>query len=165
MRAAARGGLPEERAAARAVHCSCAAAAAPAPHLTPLRNPLAQPPLGSYIEMTNIHPGAVEEMYKIASINLSPGTVGQVRVDGCDGGGGHCRAPYCGSDASGALWRQSTPALRRAHPQVATPNPAFHAALYSQPHAPPHTPTRPPGSHELHEPPQPRPSASPAHYP
>ncbi|GBF95821.1 alanine aminotransferase [Raphidocelis subcapitata] len=35
---------------------------------------------GGYIEMTNIHPGAVEEMYKIASINLSPGTVGQVAM-------------------------------------------------------------------------------------
>jgi hypothetical protein len=30
--------------------------------------------------MTNIHPGTVDEMYKIASINLSPGTVGQVRA-------------------------------------------------------------------------------------
>jgi len=35
---------------------------------------------GGYIEMTNIHPGAVEEMYKIASINLSPNTVGQVAL-------------------------------------------------------------------------------------
>ena len=30
--------------------------------------------------MTNIHPGTIEEMYKIASINLSPGTVGQVAM-------------------------------------------------------------------------------------
>jgi len=35
---------------------------------------------GGYIEMTNIHPGTVEEMYKIASINLSPNTVGQVAM-------------------------------------------------------------------------------------
>lgn len=30
--------------------------------------------------MVNIHPGTIEEMYKIASINLSPGTVGQVAM-------------------------------------------------------------------------------------
>lgn len=35
---------------------------------------------GGYVEMTNIHPGAVEEMYKIASINLSPNTVGQMAM-------------------------------------------------------------------------------------
>jgi glutamate--glyoxylate aminotransferase len=30
------------------------------------------------MEMTNIHPGAVDEIYKCASINLSPNTMGQV---------------------------------------------------------------------------------------
>lgn len=37
---------------------------------------------GGYVEMTNIHPGAVDQMYKCASINLSPNTMGQVRGDG-----------------------------------------------------------------------------------
>jgi hypothetical protein len=30
------------------------------------------------MEMTNIHKGAIEEIYKCASINLSPNTMGQV---------------------------------------------------------------------------------------
>lgn len=30
------------------------------------------------MELLNIHPGTIEEMYKIASINLSPNTMGQV---------------------------------------------------------------------------------------
>ncbi len=34
---------------------------------------------GGYVEMTNIHPGTVEEVYKCASINLCPNTMGQVR--------------------------------------------------------------------------------------
>lgn len=33
---------------------------------------------GGYMELLNIHPGTIEEMYKIASINLSPNTMGQV---------------------------------------------------------------------------------------
>jgi aspartate/methionine/tyrosine aminotransferase len=35
---------------------------------------------GGYVELANIHPGAVEEMYKIASINLSPNTIGQIAM-------------------------------------------------------------------------------------
>eukprot|EP00798_Chlamydomonas_sp_ICE-L_P015020 gene15020-21092_t len=35
---------------------------------------------GGYVEMTNIHPGAVEEVYKCASINLSPNTIGQISM-------------------------------------------------------------------------------------
>jgi glutamate--glyoxylate aminotransferase len=35
---------------------------------------------GGYVEFTNIHPGAVEEMYKVCSINLSPNTVGQIAM-------------------------------------------------------------------------------------
>ena len=35
---------------------------------------------GGYVEMTNIHPGTIEEVYKCASINLSPNTVGQVAL-------------------------------------------------------------------------------------
>ena len=37
---------------------------------------------GGYLETTNIHPGAIEEIYKIASINLSPNIMGQVRLEG-----------------------------------------------------------------------------------
>ena len=33
---------------------------------------------GGCVEMTNIHKGAIEEIYKCASINLSPNTMGQV---------------------------------------------------------------------------------------
>jgi glutamate--glyoxylate aminotransferase len=35
---------------------------------------------GGYVELTNIHPGAVEEMYKYCSINLSPNTTGQIAM-------------------------------------------------------------------------------------
>eukprot|EP00983_Pelagomonas_calceolata_P096732 1158164-Pelagomonas_calceolata.AAC.5 len=35
---------------------------------------------GGYVEMTNIHPGTIEEVYKCASINLCPNTMGQVRA-------------------------------------------------------------------------------------
>lgn len=35
---------------------------------------------GGYVEMTNIHPGTIEEVYKCASINLSPNTMGQVAM-------------------------------------------------------------------------------------
>lgn len=35
---------------------------------------------GGLMEMTNIHPGAIAEIYKCASINLCPNTVGQVAV-------------------------------------------------------------------------------------
>ena len=35
---------------------------------------------GGYVEATNIHPGTIDQIYKIASINLSPNTTGQVRV-------------------------------------------------------------------------------------
>jgi glutamate--glyoxylate aminotransferase len=35
---------------------------------------------GGYVEMCNIHPKTVEELYKICSINLSPNGVGQVRA-------------------------------------------------------------------------------------
>ncbi|GFH11184.1 alanine aminotransferase, partial [Haematococcus lacustris] len=32
---------------------------------------------GGYVEMSNIHPGALEQIYKCASINLCPNTIGQ----------------------------------------------------------------------------------------
>eukprot|EP01023_Acetabularia_acetabulum_P014025 TRINITY_DN16860_c0_g1_i1.p1 TRINITY_DN16860_c0_g1~~TRINITY_DN16860_c0_g1_i1.p1 ORF type:complete len:525 (+),score=117.07 TRINITY_DN16860_c0_g1_i1:159-1733(+) len=35
---------------------------------------------GGYVEMTNIHPKSVEEIYKIASVNLSPNIIGQVMM-------------------------------------------------------------------------------------
>ena len=35
---------------------------------------------GGYVEATNIHPGTIDQIYKIASINLSPNTTGQVRI-------------------------------------------------------------------------------------
>jgi glutamate--glyoxylate aminotransferase len=35
---------------------------------------------GGYMEMVNIHPGTVSELYKVASINLCPNTVGQLAV-------------------------------------------------------------------------------------
>lgn len=35
---------------------------------------------GGYVEFTNFHPGTIDEMYKIASVNLSPNTVGQVMM-------------------------------------------------------------------------------------
>ncbi len=35
---------------------------------------------GGYVEMSNIHQGTIDEMYKCASINLCPNTVGQVRA-------------------------------------------------------------------------------------
>lgn len=35
---------------------------------------------GGYVEATNMHPGTLEEIYKLVSINLSPNTVGQVRT-------------------------------------------------------------------------------------
>ncbi len=38
---------------------------------------------GGYVEMTNIHPGTIDEIYKCASINLSPNTSGQVRRPAC----------------------------------------------------------------------------------
>ncbi len=33
---------------------------------------------GGYLEAVNVHPGTVDEIYKIASINLSPNIMGQV---------------------------------------------------------------------------------------
>lgn len=35
---------------------------------------------GGYVEMTNIHPGTIEEVYKCASINLCPNTIGQIAM-------------------------------------------------------------------------------------
>lgn len=35
---------------------------------------------GGYVEMHNLHPGAVEELYKVCSINLSPNSVGQIAM-------------------------------------------------------------------------------------
>ena len=35
---------------------------------------------GGYVEFTNFHPGTIDEMYKVASVNLSPNTVGQVTM-------------------------------------------------------------------------------------
>jgi glutamate--glyoxylate aminotransferase len=35
---------------------------------------------GGYVEFTNLHPKTIEELYKIASINLSPNGVGQVAM-------------------------------------------------------------------------------------
>lgn len=35
---------------------------------------------GGYVEMANIHPGTVDELYKMVSINLSPNVVGQVAL-------------------------------------------------------------------------------------
>jgi len=35
---------------------------------------------GGYVEMHNIHPGAIEEVYKTASINLSPNVLGQMAM-------------------------------------------------------------------------------------
>jgi glutamate--glyoxylate aminotransferase len=35
---------------------------------------------GGYVEMTNIHAGAIDQVYKVASINLSPNTIGQIAV-------------------------------------------------------------------------------------
>lgn len=54
---------------------------------------------GGYVETTNIHPGAVDEIYKIASINLSPNIMGQVLavVDGklCAEAGPHACDSVC----------------------------------------------------------------------
>ena len=33
---------------------------------------------GGYVELTNMHPKTVEELYKVASINLAPNSYGQV---------------------------------------------------------------------------------------
>ena len=38
---------------------------------------------GGYMELLNIHPDTIGEMYKIASINLSPNTMGQVCFAAC----------------------------------------------------------------------------------
>jgi len=35
---------------------------------------------GGYVEFTNFHPGAIDEMYKLVSVNLSPNTVGQAMM-------------------------------------------------------------------------------------
>lgn len=35
---------------------------------------------GGMLEATNIHPDTLDQLYKIASINLSPNTFGQVRA-------------------------------------------------------------------------------------
>ncbi|KAI7845708.1 hypothetical protein COHA_000822 [Chlorella ohadii] len=35
---------------------------------------------GGYVELTNFHPGTVDELYKAVSINLSPNTMGQVAM-------------------------------------------------------------------------------------
>jgi glutamate--glyoxylate aminotransferase len=35
---------------------------------------------GGYVELANFHPGTIDEMYKAASINLSPNTTGQVAL-------------------------------------------------------------------------------------
>ena len=35
---------------------------------------------GGYVEFSNFHPGTIDEMYKVASVNLSPNTVGQVTM-------------------------------------------------------------------------------------
>ena len=35
---------------------------------------------GGMLEATNIHPETIDQLYKIASINLSPNTFGQVRL-------------------------------------------------------------------------------------
>jgi len=35
---------------------------------------------GGYVELTNFHPGTVDELYKSVSINLSPNTIGQVAM-------------------------------------------------------------------------------------
>lgn len=35
---------------------------------------------GGYVEMVNIHPGTIAELYKMASVNLCPNTIGQVSV-------------------------------------------------------------------------------------
>ncbi|KAL4420157.1 hypothetical protein ABPG77_008293 [Micractinium sp. CCAP 211/92] len=35
---------------------------------------------GGYVELTNFHPGTIDELYKAVSINLSPNTVGQVAM-------------------------------------------------------------------------------------
>lgn len=35
---------------------------------------------GGYVELSNMHPGAMEQLYKLVSINLSPNTVGQVSM-------------------------------------------------------------------------------------
>lgn len=47
---------------------------------------------GGYVEATNIHPGTIDQIYKIASINLSPNTTGQARISIT----GHtCAAAHC----------------------------------------------------------------------
>jgi aspartate/methionine/tyrosine aminotransferase len=57
---------------------------------------------GGYCQLTNIHEGAFQELYKLASVNLCPNTMGQVRGErrglegeGCRrrGGGGGDVAP------------------------------------------------------------------------
>lgn len=35
---------------------------------------------GGYMEAVNIHPGTIDELYKISSINLSPNTIGQIAL-------------------------------------------------------------------------------------
>lgn len=37
---------------------------------------------GGYVEFTNIHPGVLEQCYKIVSVSLSPNVTGQLMVSG-----------------------------------------------------------------------------------
>lgn len=58
---------------------------------------------GGYCQLTNIHEGAFQELYKLASVNLCPNTMGQVAVS-C-----MCDPPRPG-DPSWPLWEKETTA-------------------------------------------------------
>jgi len=68
---------------------------------------------GGYVEFTNFHPGTIDEMYKIASVNLSPNTVGQVMMALM------CNPPKPGDDSYESYTKEMTDGLeslkRRAH--------------------------------------------------
>ena len=68
---------------------------------------------GGFVHMSNIHPGTMDEIYKIASINLAPNTIGQVMTSL------FVNPPRAGDESYESYWRERREIIasmrRRAH--------------------------------------------------
>jgi len=68
---------------------------------------------GGYMECVNVHPGTIDEMYKISSINLSPNTIGQVALSLM------CNPPKKGEPSHASYYQEKQTLhdslIRRAH--------------------------------------------------
>lgn len=109
---------------------------------------LQTPCLRRYFELVNFHPGTIEQLYKVSSINLCPNTTGQVRCNARSTsraartrrrGRPRNRPPTPAARRAVACAACSSPAGTRRAPSPFTPKDSLRSPDHHPPPACPHT--------------------------